>query len=270
MGRFARAHSLRVPGRTWAALARRPIIELRHWERWVLQRSAALIVSSPGFLANHFERMGVDLPPVILAENKRVLPETDLDRTKFTSVEAKLPWRIGWFGIIRCVQSFHMLVTLAQRQPQRVVIHMRGRPTDELQALINQHLPLPNMRFGGSYNQAELASMYHSCHLTWAIDYSQRGSNSDWLLPNRIYEGGYYNCPAIALAGTETASWLQARGVGVLLQDPHTDLDPFIAGLTTESYHDLLRSSAAIPTSDLVHTIEDCRRLTARIAGKGS
>jgi hypothetical protein len=162
-----------------------------------------------------------------------------------------------------------MLVNLARRRPQSVVINMRGRPTDDLQDLINQHLPLPNMRFDGAYSQAELASMYQSCHLAWAIDYSQRGSNSDWLLPNRIYEGGYYNCPAIALAGTETARWLLARGAGVLLQDPHADLDAFIAGLTTESYSDLLRSSAAIPTSDLVHTIEDCRRLTARIAGKG-
>ena len=243
---------------------------LRHWERRVLQRSAALMVSSPGFLTNHFERLGVDLPSVILAENKRVLPETDLDRTQFTLVEAEPRGGSVGLGSSDVFKSFQMLVTLARRHPQLVDIQLRGRPTDELQELINQHLPLPNMRFGGSYNHAELASMYRSCHLTWAIDYSQRGSNSDWLLPNRIYEGGYYNSPAIALVGTETANWLQARGAGVLLQDPHADLDVFITGLTTACYRDLQRSSAAIPTTDLVHTIEDCRRLAARIAGAGS
>jgi hypothetical protein len=147
---------------------------------------------------------------------------------------------------------------------------LRGRPTDELQELINQHLPLPNMRFGGSYNHAELASMYHDCHLTWAIDYSQHGSNSDWLLPNRIYEGGYYNSPAIALVGTETANWLEARGAGVLLQDPHADLDVFITSLTAACYRDLQHSSAAVPTTDLIHTIEDCRRIAGRITGAGS
>jgi succinoglycan biosynthesis protein ExoL len=243
---------------------------LRRWERQVLQRSSALVVSSPGFLTNHFERLGVDLPPVILAENKRVLPETDLDRTQFTLVEAGPPWRIGWFGIIRCVQSFQMLIALARRHPQLVDIQMRGRPTDELQELINQHLPLPNIRFGGAYNHAELASMYRNCHLTWAIDYSQHGSNSDWLLPNRIYEGGYYNSPAIALAGTETANWLEAHGAGILLRNPDTDLDGFITGLTAAGYRDLQHSSAAIPTADLIHTIEDCRRFARRITGTAS
>jgi succinoglycan biosynthesis protein ExoL len=243
---------------------------LRHWERRAVKRSAALMVSSPGFLTNHFERLGVDLPAVILAENKRVLPQSDPDRTRFTAVEAELPWRIGWFGILRCVKSFQILLALARRRPQLVDIQLRGRPTDELQNLISEHLPLPNMRFGGSYDQAELASIYRSCHLTWAIDYSQHGFNSDWLLPNRIYEGGYYNSPAIALAGTETANWLQARRAGVLLQDPEVELDAFMGGLTIARYLDLQRSSAAIPTRDLVHTIEECRRLTAKIAGVGN
>ena len=42
----------------------------------------------------------------------------------------------------------------------------------------------------------------------------EAGYNSVWLLPNRLYEGGYYGVPAIAPAGTQTAAWVNARSVG--------------------------------------------------------
>ena len=240
---------------------------LRSWERHVLHRSSALVVSSPGFVRNHFELLGVDLPPLILAENKRVLLDTDPDRLRYTNLAAGPPWRIGWFGILRCAQSFHILLTVARHHPQLVDVELRGRPTDKLRDLIDQYLPLPNMRFGGPYQRTDLASIYQRCHLTWAIDYYERGLNSDWLLPNRIYEGGYFNCPAIALTGTETGNWLQARGAGVLLCDAGIDLDTFIANLSAARYQDLRHISVAIPTTDLVHSIEDCRRLVASLAG---
>jgi hypothetical protein len=156
---------------------------------------------------------------------------------------------------------------LAQRHPGLVDVEMRGRPTQELQGQIAKHLPLASMRFGGSYAENDLLSIYGTCDMTWAIDYSQRGQNSDWLLPNRIYEGGYYNSPAIALAGTEAAAWLKARGAGILLRSPHVELDPFITGLTPAYYRVLQRSSAAVPTRDLVWTIEDCRQFARRLTG---
>lgn len=237
---------------------------LREWERRALRKSAALVVSSPGFMTNHFDRLGVTLPPTILAENKRVLSEID-DRAGFTGVEAVPPWRIGWFGMIRCVESFQILFAAAQRYPELVDIVLRGRPTGKLQQLIDDHLPLPNMRFGGSYHLSELAAMYGDCHLTWAIDYSERGFNSDWLLPNRIYEGGYFNNPAIALAGTETANWLRSRGAGVLLESPQVDLEQLVANLTPARYCALQAASAAVPTADLVYTLDESRRLTTRI-----
>ena len=35
--------------------------------------------------------------------------------------------------------------------------------------------------------------------------------NAVWALGNRLYEGGYYNCPAIALANTAMGDWLRVR-----------------------------------------------------------
>jgi hypothetical protein len=237
---------------------------LRRWEKRLLRKSTALVVSSPGFVSNYFNTLGIDLPPVILAENKRVLLNGPIVRPQ--GFDPAPPWKIGWFGIIRCVESFLILHGLARRHPRLVDIEIRGRPTAELQHLIDKHLPLVNMRFGGVYVQADLASLYQNCHLTWAIDYFQRGRNSDWLLPNRIYEGGFYNRPAIALAGTETAKWLHARGAGVILQNP-SELDHFLIGLESSQYRELYQSTATIPVSDLVDTSIDCERFALRIAG---
>lgn len=246
---------------------RLPARVLRCWERRALRRSAALIVSSKSFLANHFDRLGVELPDIIVAENKRVLLHERSEKRPQNIFGSGPPWKIGWFGIIRCIESFQVLMSLARLHPGLVVIEMRGRPTQTLHNLINKYLPLENMRYGGPYEQAELASIYQDCHLTWAIDYSQQGQNSDWLLPNRIYEGGYYNSPPIALDGTETGSWLRAHQAGIVLTDPKTQLDAFVIGLTTDKYRVLRRASADIPTCDLVWTTEDCRRFTRRVVG---
>ena len=169
------------------------------------------------------------------------------------------------------MESFRILRTAAERLPNLVDISLRGRPTSQLRDLTDQHLPLPNMRFGGSYRQTDLAELYQNVHMMWAIDYSQRGSNSNWLLPNRIYEAGYYNCPVIALAGTQTSTWLEEHGTGIIMRHPPSDVERFLADLDSSEYRRVKGSTAAIPTADLVHSIEDCRKFVAQIAdGTGS
>ncbi len=245
-----------------------PSALLRWWERRLLRRSAALIVSSPGFLKNYFEPLAVPLPPVVVSENKRMSETADLPRPAFGSRRRGAPWRVGWFGNIRCVRSFAILKGLALRHPDVIDVELRGRPTAKLQALIAENLPLANMRFSGPYAPSELASAYEACDLAWAIDLWQADQNAAWLLPNRIYEGGFYNCPPIALAGTETARWLADRASGVILQNPEEDLEAFITTLTPADYVELRHATAAIPMTDLVHTVEECHQFVNLLAGR--
>ncbi|WP_428535367.1 glycosyl transferase family 1 [Rhodopila sp.] len=245
-----------------------PSALLRWWERRLISRCAALIVSSPGFLVNYFERLGIPLPTVVVSENKRTNPAADLQRPAVDTSRVHAPWRVGWFGNIRCVRSFEILKDLARCHPNLIDVELRGRPTSTLKALIAEHLPLRNMRFGGPYVQTELASIYQPCHLAWAIDFWQQGQNSDWLLPNRIYEGGFFNCPPIALAGTETARWLEDRAAGVILQSPEEEFETFVTTLTAARYAELKHAVAAIPTTDLVHTVEECERFANVLAGR--
>jgi succinoglycan biosynthesis protein ExoL len=245
-----------------------PSTLLRWWERRLLRKSAALIVSSPGFLKNYFEPLGIRLPPAIVSENKRMSETADLQRPTLDLSRGRAPWRVGWFGNIRCARSFEILKSLAQRNPDLVDIELRGRPTSNLQALIATNLPLANMRFSGPYAPSDLAAAYEACDLAWAIDFWQAGQNSAWLLPNRIYEGSFYNCPPIAVAGTETARWLTDRAAGVILKNPEADLEAFVTDLTSARYAELKRAVAAIPTTDLVHTVEECRRFVNSLAGR--
>ncbi len=120
------------------------------------------------------------------------------------------------------------------------------------------------MRFGGPYEHTDLAAMYRNVDFMWGVDYFQRGLNSDWLLPNRLYEAGHYNCPIIALAETQTALWLKAHGTGVIFRDRTTDLDPFCMNLTTAQYRDLQDLVATIHRY-LVHTVEDCQHFVAEL-----
>ena len=78
----------------------------------------------------------------------------------------------------------------------------------------------------------DLASIYGRLDVVWAGDFMEARYNSAWLLPNRIYEGGYYCTPSIAPAGTETAAWLARNACGFIIgEQVETSLPELIAGL---------------------------------------
>jgi succinoglycan biosynthesis protein ExoL len=77
-----------------------------------------------------------------------------------------------------------------------------------------------NVTYFGPYDYPkELAEVYAQCDLVWAQDLWQRGANSDWLLPNRIYEASWFGCPSIAVADTETGRRVAAGPLGFTVAD---------------------------------------------------
>ena len=242
---------------------------LRSWDRHILRRSAALVTSSEAFVTNYFDHLGINLPPLIMAENKRVFTKVSVERPTCPLDDRKRPWRIGWFGLLRCTESFDILHGLAHLRSD-VDITLRGRPVPEFQDLIDRYLPLPNMRFSGAYTEADLATIYGSCDFTWAVEYAgQNAQNAMWAMGNRVYEGGYYNSPVIALAQTAMGAWLKRHQTGIVFNDPHIELDPFLDRLTPAQYRTLRQSAANVPTSDLVWTAEECRRFASQVALSG-
>jgi hypothetical protein len=241
---------------------------LRRIERDLLARADLLIVSSPAFLTNHFDRQrgdGPRRPETAVVENKVCV---GCAPARSSPRRPGPPWRVGWLGVLRCRRSLDVLAELAARRPDLLNVVIRGRPSQTELPQLTACLPAsPATAFGGPYRAEELPGIYRSVHFTWAVDWFDRGCNSDWLLPNRLYEGGLYGAPPIAQAGTETARWLQQRGLGVVLPDPARDLEGFLERLTARDYTALEQAMLTHPRRDFTADLRDCSALVAALEG---
>lgn len=240
----------------------------RSLERFLLRRCDLLVVSSPMFVTRYFTPVQGYRGPWYLLENK--IPG---DRHPATNAEPRVrrdngpPWIIGWFGTLRCLQSLKILSRLAEAFPDKIIVHVRGRPSEEdiPQAMLKAATNKANFLYFGPYrNPDDLAEIYGNVHFAWSIDLLDEGSNSDWLLPNRVYEGGLHDAVAIARAGTATSDMVERENLGVVLQTPlYEDLADFILQLTPEKYQALAESSRRAPRSLFIDD-NDTRNLLQR------
>jgi hypothetical protein len=236
---------------------------LRLLESKLWQDVDLLLTSSPAFVRNYFTPRGFPAP-VRLVENKVLVLEDSASRTTPVRPPPGPPWRIGWFGMIRCRKSLDMLSSLAHAAGGAVEVVIRGRPSgatfpDFEAAMANR----THIRYAGPYrNPDDLPGIYGDVHFTWAIDYHESGQNSAWLLPNRIYEGSLHGAVPIALQGVETGRWLTERDAGVVLDEPlERQLSDFFRRLDRDSYAKLAGRMEALPRTDLVSNRSDCREL---------
>jgi len=244
---------------------------LRLAERRLLAQTKLLIVSSPAFLSRYFEpvqqigRLGVKS---LLIENKHLDLTPARQAPAWTPRRPGPPWRIGWFGVLRCCKSLDLLTALAARRPDLVEVVIRGRPSPA----VFQDFPdivagVPGLQYGGPYHPRETGALYRDCHFSWAIDFYDEGRNSAILIPNRIYDAGAQACVPLALAGVETGRWLARRGVGVLLEDPLRELEPFFERLDADGYRTLEGRMAAVDPNAFRADRAECERFHAALAG---
>lgn len=247
--------------------AKTPSILLRAIERWLMHRAGRVIISSPAFQRCYFDRYQKDAPAPLLVENRMLALDGHPVVQEQTPRRCPPPWRIGWFGMIRCKTSLGILANLAAQSSGGIEIIIRGRPTaavfPDFEAEVRD---LPGVTFGGAYHPAELAELYAGVDFVWGIDFFEAGQNSAWLLPNRLYEGGAFNRPIIAQDGVETARWLATRGAGLIVKDPATDLEAVFSPLTQADYARLVAAAESIPRSDLVCDQQDYCDLVEEIA----
>lgn len=234
---------------------------LRRVEGVLLTGCDRLIVSSPAFTAEYFHRVHPGHPPAILLENRVLALDRPASRSRPQRPDGP-PWRIGWFGMIRCKKSLTLLANLARALPGQIEVVIRGRPTaavfDDFEEIVSA---LPGVRFEGPYSPADLPDHYAAVDFVWGMDFYEAGLNSSWLLPNRLYEGGAADLPILAQAGVETGRWLQAHGTGVVFDDPETGLVDFFRTLTGPDYDRLREVAARVPREALVCDENGCRAL---------
>ncbi|MCV7343916.1 hypothetical protein [Mycolicibacterium rhodesiae] len=241
---------------------------LRSLERFVLRRSKLLVTTSPAFLRRYFEPVQRFRGSVVLLENK-VYPSAALAAARKPRIGPvnNRHWTIGYFGSYRCERSIALICRLAGEFPDKLSFVLHGVPTsldsDYFHKSVRRY---PNIRYCGPYRYPDdLPAMYSSVDFNWCFDFSATGGNSTWLLPNRIYEGGLFHCPALALAGTETAAWLRSHGLGrEFEEDLFESLKEFFNTLTVGAW-EAMRERCEEAPDGLFTAEEDYRNWSARI-----
>lgn len=192
----------------------------RRIEGALLRRTRRLVVSSPGFLENYFERRHRGQYVASLVEN-RLAAGAEYGERPSAALPPAEPLRIGWIGMLRCKRSLGLLTNLAREFGPAIRIELHGIPAlNEIPDFHEQIQGIENLTLHGRYRSPEdLNRIYSDLHLVWAGDFMEAGFNSDWLLPNRLYEGGFFGVPSIAPAGTQTARWIEARGTGFTVNE---------------------------------------------------
>lgn len=210
---------------------------MRWLERALLRRIDLLWVSSPGFIRCYFEPVQGYFGPYALIENKLWFEGPPPLRPAKRTHQADHPVTIGWVGSIRCQASLEILTGLAERLGDRVRIAIHGNlhrhAVPDFDAAI---AAFDTMTYHGPYQYPDhLERVYGGCDLVWAQDLWQRGGNSDWLLPNRIYEASWFGCPSIAVSDTETGRRVAASGLGFTIDRATPDaLAEFVQNLSQD------------------------------------
>lgn len=244
---------------------------LRTAERYLARDVKLLVTSSPAFIANYFKPFGQVAAPVELVENKyfETAPVSTDDRLKAESPVAP-PWRIGWFGALRCRRSLELLADFTRRQGGRFEVVLRGRPAlsefPDFHAFVEAE---PYLSFRGPYrNPEDMAAIYGEVHFSWAIDFFEEGQNSEWLLPNRLYEGCRFGAVPISMGNTETGRFLNQQDIGILLSDatPQT-LETALGRMNQERFGKAKARVLARNPRTWSYDHSDCRAFVDRLRG---
>jgi len=245
--------SFTAPGKVAAAF--------RAVERFFMSRSQLLVVSSPGFIDNYFQPVQGHRGKVQILENKIWFGgELPARRRSSANLCGGRPWVLGWVGSLRCEPSLRILLAVAERLGKCVRIEMHGNIHRHVLPDFERRIAAcPNITYHGPYSYPDgLAQVYSGCDFVWAQDLWQTGANSDWLLPNRIYEAGYFGCLSIAVAGTETGRKVAADDLGYTVEAATpAALAGLLEGLDPTEVETSRARLLARPSSDFIYTPED-------------
>lgn len=244
---------------------------MRGAERYLARDVMLLVTSSPAFIANYFKPFGQIAAPVELLENKYFEPAAvALDDRMVADDPVAPPWRIGWVGALRCRRSLELLAEFSRRLDGRFEIILRGRPAlsefPDFHGFVEAE---PWLSFGGPYrNPEDMATIYREVHFSWAIDFFEQGLNSEWLLPNRLYEGCRFGAVPISMANTETGRFLDRQGIGVLLRQATPEaLEAALGDMDEHRFGKLRARVLARNPRTWSHDRSDCRALVEKLRG---
>ncbi|GLQ34014.1 glycosyl transferase family 1 [Amylibacter marinus] len=211
----------------------------RGLERVLLRRVDLLVLSSRRFHCDYFAKKQRFDGKWYLLENK--VPRFDFLRDANARRGSKIS--IGYVGKFRCATSLELLERLAREYSDQIELVLAGHANAPLKKRLEKLCNLANVKHLGPYRYPEgLVDIYPRIDLNWGLDIDG-GENAQMLMPNRIYEGGLFGVPVLALRGTETADYAAKNNLGWVLDRPDwPSLENFIETITPAALAD--KSSA--------------------------
>lgn len=241
----------------------------RWLERVVLRRTSMLVVTSPAFIEHFFSAIQGFAGPYYLWENKvygAVMPP----RESILRQGALIPrhrggreWVIGYFGVLRCRRSISLITTLAKQLAGRIRFVLRGIIEEADRKLVEDAISAgASITLGGSFESPrDLAELYGQVDLVWGLELVDEAHNSRWLLPNRLYESGYFRLPIVAPSGFEVGRYVEQKGMGWTLPEPFGEsLRRFFETLSDTDYEVVRGRLHALP-DDTFAGCEEAREL---------
>ena len=103
---------------------------MRAAERLLGRDSVLLMTSSPAFVREYFEPFRQFNAPVALLQNKVLeIAGKPAEGLRLAAPPADgEPWKIGWFGALRCRKSLELLAAFTRQMDGRFEVVLRGRP----------------------------------------------------------------------------------------------------------------------------------------------
>lgn len=242
-------------------------------ERWLVKSCKLIITSSPAFIVHYFKPIANHEVPYLLLENKLFDPNwSDKDDAGVFLESSRVNknfWVIGWYGALRCQKSLDLLDDLCNKLDGKLKVVLRGRPAytefRDFEDQVNKSLYLT---FLGEYQYPDdLNELYNSVNFTWGIDFFEEDGNSEWLLPNRIYEGGAFNTIPLYISSTEIAKKLESLDVGVGFNRHHvlSEMNMFFKQLDRAEYSKIKTLSDNIPAAIWMSDKSQCVKLVSML-----
>lgn len=217
---------------------------VRALERWLLRLCDILVLSSPGFMEGYYRPIQGYSGQWALLENKLSCYQVGaVSRPSEQSRRVECtprPWRMGWFGTMRSERGLVALVEATLELGGLLEVEVRGiwhwigaeRATE-----IIGHTPF--VKYYGPYDATtDLVRIYSPLHLMWCMDLVDQGHNGALLLPNRLYEAGFFGTPTLVPEKTYAGRYVTSNRLGWALEEPTPKtICGFFRSLTFRSYN---------------------------------
>lgn len=236
---------------------------IRTVDKYLADSCQLLISTARGFVDVYYRQWVGMTTPALIIENK--LESSDVaerNRIRQNPIPqgvplADRPLRIGYFGLLRCEESWQILTSLAKRRPNDVEIVVAGCPIDPADLPL-QAEKYSNVVYKGEYRSPDdLQSLYHGVDLTWVVYPNRNGWGFRWARTNRFYESCFYQTPMISRSGSADAVEIQRYEVGLIIEnnDPERIVDE-LSNITLEDMNFWRKNIAEIPPEVYLYTIE--------------